>query len=56
VSQESHHQTSAVPNPTHTDVVLLDGRHVAGVATPGQDAAVNGRVQRLDAAVQHLRE
>ena len=31
-----------------------DRREVVGPVTPGEDAAVDGRVQRLDPAVHHL--
>jgi len=37
-----------------TDRVLLQSCHVSRIATLGQDAAVHSRVERLDAAVQHL--
>ena len=37
------------------DRVLLHGRAVLGVAAPGEEAAVDGRVQRFHAPVHHLR-
>jgi hypothetical protein len=38
------------------DAVLAHGGHVLGVVAQGEQAAVDLRVQRLDAAVHHLRE
>ena len=38
------------------DAVRADGRQVVRPMPPGQDAAVDRRVQRLDPAVEHLRE
>ena len=36
--------------------MLFDGCHVLGQVAPGEDAAMDLRVQRLDAAVEHFRE
>ena len=40
----------------HADAVLLGGRHVRGHVAAREQAAVDARVQRLDAAVHHLGE
>ncbi len=36
------------------NTVLLERFGVGGQVTPGQDAAMDGRVERLDAAIEHL--